>query len=354
MILYVGSYTDTIAPELVGRGAGIYCFDFDQNTGSLELLNITACRNPAYLCISQDKKYLYSTDEVSKDAQPHIKSYKIYPDDHTLKLLNEQKIPGGFACHLSCSPTGKNLLLACYQTGNVVVYPIRPDGYLEPLSDNVQHFGTSVNKERQEGPHAHIVAFHNKSQKLYVCDLGIDKVMEYEIDEDAGKLSDRDKCPIPIPAGSGPRHIAFHPDGTYAFVINELTSTVSVLQYKEYCFEYLRSYPSLPDNYTGIPSGAAIRVSLDGRFVYVSNRGCDSIAVFQFEENTASLTLLEQVFTNGNTARDFCLDPSGQWLLAANQDSDSIMVFKVDKETGKLEGTHINIQTKSPVCLQWL
>lgn len=349
MILYAGSYTQEVSPGLSGAGNGIYCFDFNENTGELKLLHTFFSRNTSYLAISSDKKYLYSFQEVNKNEAPIVLSFKI-ESDYTLTLLNQQSIKGAFPCHLSLLNNDKLLAVACYGTGSMHTYPVNTNGSLAALSQEIHHKGKSINVQRQEAAHAHMIQPFNN--EVFVPDLGIDEVVNYQFENNSNQLIENYK--IEIPLGSGPRHIVFHPLGNFAFVINELTGTVSILKLSNNKFEVVDTVNTLPESYKGIPSAAAIKISNCGKFLYCANRGSETITIFEFHEKEGSLTLkgFQDVF--GKTPRDFSIAPNGKWLLVANQDSNEIIVFKIDPKTGLLEKATLNTEVNSVVCLKWI
>lgn len=351
MKLFVGSYTRPVEGNPPGQGLGIICYDFDQATGNLTLEHITEAVNPSYLSITKNSKFLFAAQELSLAEEPKISCYAIDPGNHQLILINQQEIPGGLACHTEISPIENFVVVSCYGTGNVVVYPFDDQG-LKPLMANIQHEGSGVNKDRQEGPHAHMAGCDPRSDHVLVCDLGIDKVLNYRLRKhftlDSSQPFSR------VPAGSGPRHLTFHPNNRYVFVLNEMGATVSVFRYNDGSLTYLDSYDALPDGYSGERSAAAIRISPDGDFVYTSNRGNDSISIFKFSEQDETLELIGNQNTGGKEPRDFNLDPSGNWLLSANQISNDIAVFRRDSESGLITEVDRNSEASSPVCLQWL
>jgi 6-phosphogluconolactonase len=353
MILYAGSYTEIIAGDFGGHGDGIYCFDFDPVNGSLRLRHTQPSVNPSYLCIPSTK-YLYTHTEVTLAKNPRVQAFKIDQQDFSLELMNEQEIPGGFPCHINFSKRNNCILVACYETGNTIIYPVAKDGKLLPKAKVLQQEGSSVNRLRQERAHAHAVMVDEKFNNVIVTDLGIDEIMVYHIDTNNREFKEKLIKVVTLPPGSGPRHIAIHAETNFAYVLNELTATVTVMRYGDGNLELLNTYPTLPKEFKAIPGAAAIRVSANGKFIYISERGDDSIAVLRFDSDSETMEIIGRQKTMGKTPRDINLDPSGNWLLAANQDSDSIAIFKVDKNTGIISPEHLVENIKSPVCLEWL
>jgi 6-phosphogluconolactonase len=353
MILYAGSFTEMISGNFGGHGEGIYCFDFDPVRGSLQFLHLHAATNPSYLCIPS-KKYLYTHTEVAEANKPRVQAFKINEYDFSLQLLNEQEIPGGYPCHINFSKRNKCILVTCYETANTIIFPVEPGGRLLPHAKVLRHEGSSVNRLRQESPHPHAVMIDEIFNNILVTDLGIDSLMVYRIDSDDGKLTEKLKQEIKLPPGSGPRHIALHSESKYAYVLNELSATVTVMRYCDGDLKPLGSYPTFPKKSKAIPGAAAIRISGNGEFIYISERGDDCIAVLRFDRLKETIEIIGRQKTMGKTPRDISLDPTGNWLLAANQDSDSVAIFKVDKNTGMIIPERLVEDIKSPICLEWL
>lgn len=344
MMLFCGGYT----PD--GKG-GIYTLNFNESNGEIVQKALHKVINPSYLCLSKDQKLLYTFEEIAEKDKPKLKAFSI-EEDGKLDLVNEQIIPGSYPCHLTLSPNGKFLLVACYGTGNVQSYPIGSDGSIGEMADKAQHNGKSENIKRQEGPHAHMVSFDDAG-KLYVCDLGIDKVMVYGLNE-AGKLKLLENEVINLAAGSGPRHMVFHPSGKYAFVLNELTSTVSLLEKQAGKFVVKKDYLSLDGAFSGLPSAAAIRISKDGKQVFTSDRTINAISIFEFDVDTGTLELKRVNPCKGTTPRDFNISPSGKWLLSAHQNSNDIVVFKLSATKGKMKEQSKIVDIESPTSLVFL
>lgn len=351
MILFAGSYTGFVGPGLSGVGKGIYCFNFNNETGDLKLLNIEENVNTSFLAISKNKKYLYSFQEVAEDRKPKLLAYKINTD-YSLTLLNEQPISGGLPCHLSLINNDEGIVVACYETGSIHVFSIEENGFLKTNPQVIQHVGKSVNTERQEGPHTHMAALYNN--QVFVPDLGIDSVAVYDVIKENTEIQFSENYRIEIPLGSGPRHVEFHPNGKFAFLMNELTSEISLLKLKEDKFEVYDTINSLPKSYTGKPSGAAIKISGCGNFLYCSNRGSETITIFEFNEEEESLIIVGFQDVLGETPRDFTLSTCGNWLIVGNQDSNSVVVFKINRESGLLTKISSNKEASSVVCLKWL
>ncbi|MCA9837057.1 MAG: lactonase family protein [Trueperaceae bacterium] len=338
-IFFVGTYT--VSP---GKGEGIYSCSLEPD-GSMRILEIfKAIPNPSYVILDRPNKRLYAVHEAGTDSA--AVSALSYTDDYKLRLINTQKVPGSSPCHLALDPSGEYLTVANYSSGNVVMYGIEADGSLSELKDNVQHAGKSVNAARQEGPHAHSTVFGPEA-KLWVADLGTDEVKGYGLAE--GKL--REDSSTKLAAGAGPRHMVFSPDGKYLFVVNELDSTVSLLRHQQGALSLLTSISTLPHDFTGESYCAAIRIHPNGKFVYASNRGHDSIAVLEFDEEAETLTPVQYASTIGNFPRDFALTHDAKMLITSNQHSHDLYSYNLNGETGKLEPTGEKLEIGSPVCV---
>ncbi len=343
MDLYVGTYTKKEGSK------GIYRFGFNTETGALSSGELVAeAKNPSFLAIHPNRKFLYSVNEV--DGSGGASAYAI-TQQGKLMPLNQQPSKGAGACHLTVDPAGKYVLVANYGAGNISALPIQPDGSLGEATGFVQHTGSGPNQRRQEAPHAHSI--YTQDGFVYACDLGTDQVLVYRLDAAKGTLAPSDPPFAKVPPGSGPRHLAFH--GGYAYVINEMLNTVTVFQHNERsgALEPLQNITTLPEGVTGNSSTAEIFVHPNGKFVYGSNRGHDSIAVFAIGEG-GRLTAVAHTSTQGKSPRNFALDPSGRWLIAANQDTNNMVVFKVDASTGKLTPAGHSAQLGAPVCVTFM
>jgi 6-phosphogluconolactonase len=273
-----------------------------------------------------------------------------------LKKLNEQSSGGAGPCHVSVDKTGQCVAVANYGGGSVASLPIKPDGSLGEAASFIQHTGSSVDPARQKEPHAHSANFDAGNHYAIVADLGLDKLLVYKLDPSTAKLTPNDPPSASSPAGGGPRHLAFHPSGKFAYANNEMKSSVTAFSYdaKRGVFEPLQTVTTLSADFKGENSTAEVRVHPNGRFAYVSNRGDDSIAIFAIDPATGRLTVAGHQKTGGRVPRNFNIDPSGRWLLAANQDTHNVVVFAVDEKTGQLKPTGNEIKVGSPVCVRFL
>lgn len=350
--IYVGTYTS-------GASQGIYVGQLDLTTGGLRLDGVAAeTKNPSFLAIHPSRRFLYAVGEIGDFAGKRtgaVSAFRIEPATGRLELLNQQSSGGGGPCHLVVDPTGRNALVANYGGGSVSVLPIGEDGGLEPATAFMQHQGASVNPRRQQGPHAHSINLDAANRFALVADLGLDKILIYRFDPAAGTLAPNEPAWASVAAGAGPRHFAFHPNGKFAYVINELHSTLTAFHYDAArgALVQVQTVPTLPAPVEG-NSTAEVQVHPSGRFVYGSNRGHDSIAVFAVDADNGRLTLVEHEPTQGKTPRNFGVDPTGRFLLACNQGSDTIVSFRIDPETGALTPTGHRLDVPAPVCVKFV
>ncbi|MCB0214488.1 MAG: lactonase family protein [Anaerolineae bacterium] len=352
--VYIGTYTEPL-DFVDGQGEGIYSYMLDGESGELHPANpvTTGLTNPSYLTLDPHHRYLYAvqeTDNWSPDA-PAVYAFAVEPESGVLRFLNQQPAYGEAPCHITTDNTGRWLLVANYGTGTVALYPVLEDGRLGSATDIAHHEGSSINADRQTGPHAHHVLVDATNRYVFVADLGLDKIMVYRLDSIQGRLIPHDPPFATIHAGAGPRHLAFHPSGRYLFVLNELDATLVTLAHTEGRLTPVQIISTLPAGAEARPSCAAIRVAPSGRFIYTSNRGHDSIALFAVDETTGRLTDLGHEPTGGQTPREIVIDPSGTFLLAANQDSHTIVTFRLDVDTGHIRPVGSVASIPSPVCV---
>jgi 6-phosphogluconolactonase len=349
MLLYIGTYTGV-------KSKGIYVSRFDSTTGRLTSPELAvATPSPSFLALGPEGRFLYAVGETANldgKGSGAVSAFSRDPTTGHLTLLNAQSSGGAGPCHLAVDPTGKCLLVANYGSGSIAALPIRSDGTLSAPSAVIQHQGSSVNPQRQSGPHAHFITPDPANRFAVACDLGLDQVLIYRLDAAKSSLAPNDPPFAAIKAGSGPRHLAFHPSGRFVFLINEMGSSLTAFAYdaERGALKELQTLSTLPEKFAGNSACAELQVHPSGKFVYGSNRGHDSIAVFGFNPTSGQLTCLQHQSTQGKIPRHFALDPTGRWLLAENQDSDSIVIFRVDAETGGLTPTDQTISVGSPVC----
>jgi 6-phosphogluconolactonase len=353
VLVYVGTYTGA-------KSKGIYAYRMDPAAGSLTSIGLVAeTANPTFLALHPNQRFLYAANEISKlNGQPvgGVSAYSIDPQSGKLTFINQQSSGGSGPCHLIVDNTGKCVLVANYGGGSVSVLPILDNGRLGASTAFVQHQGSSINQQRQAGPHAHGIYVDSANRYAFVADLGLDKVLIYRFDASKGTLAASDPPSASVKPGAGPRHFAFHPSGRFAYVINELDSTVTAFAYeaKNGILKTIQSITTLPADFSGRNYPAEIEVHPSGRFLYGSNRGHDSIAVFAIDNKTGMLNPVEYQPTQGKNPRNFGIDPAGHYLLAANQGSDSIVVFRIDSQTGKLTPSGQTVELAAPVCVKFV
>ncbi len=332
----------------------------DPATGTLtQLSQAGGPPNPSYLALDPSGRYLLAVSEWGQYAlQPGIgiSSYSINKATGALALINSQPVGGESPAYVSIDPAGKWVLVANYMGGSVTVLPLGEDGKLGEHTALIKHQGSGPNKDRQEAPHAHSAILAPGSNLAMVADLGIDKVMLYDLDPAKGALVPHAVPALELDPGSGPRHMSFSPDGRTLYVVNELSSSLSSYQFDAASgtFQDLQSVSLLPAGFTGKNTSADIHITPSGKFLYASNRGHDSLAIFAIEKTTGKLTLVGHQPTQGKTPRNFAIDPTGAFLLAANQDSNAIVSFRIDPATGALTPTGQVTKLTMPVCIKFL
>jgi 6-phosphogluconolactonase len=357
-LVYFGTYTGEKSTS-----KGIYLSRLNQQTGALSAPELVAeTPSPSFLAIHPSNRYLYAVNEVGKfQGQPtgSVSAYALDPLSGRLTALNQQPSGGGGPAHLVVDRKGMNVLVANYGGGSVAVLPIdERNGTLKAPSSTVQHTGSGPDPNRQKAPHAHSINVDAANRLAYAADLGLDKVLIYRFDPAKGTLTANDPPFGSVEPGAGPRHLAFHPKGSFAYVINEMHCTVTAFAVdpKSGAMTALQTISTLPEGQS-VEKGfstAEVQVHPSGRFLYGSNRGHDSIVVYAIDQKTGRLTLVEHEPTGGSTPRNFGIDPSGTFLLAANQRSDSVLVFRIDPKTGALAGTDHSIRVGSPVCVKFV
>ncbi len=344
-ILFIGSYTEEIAPGFGGIGKGINTLELNEETGVLSRLHEIETLNPGYIVISDDKKFLYTFTEVIQEKKPKAKAYKIL-DNFSLEFINEVIINGSLPCHINYYK--KSIFITCYGTGNLLSFAIGEHGELLKETANLRHYGNSINIKRQEAPHAHQVVINKKLNQFFVPDLGIDKIKVYDFKNDLQPYSKLDIC---VDKGFGPRHIVFNSDATVGYIISELTGKVGIVKNSDDGFKTLHNVASLPLDFKETPSASAIRIHPNNKYLYVANRNIDAISIFKIKNET--LQLIAYTFTNGKTLREFNISKSGKWLIVSLQDSHETIVYKI-LSNGKLEEAFKTPAIKSGVCITFL
>lgn len=348
--VYVGTYTGPVSK-------GIYAFRFDPSSGkagAIELLAETT--NPSFLAVDPKRPYLFVANEISNyqgQKSGGISAFALDPKSGKLTFLNEVSSHGAGPCHLAVDKTGKYVLVANYDSGSIAAFPVQQDGKLAEASSVIQHTGHGPNAERQEGPHAHNILISPDNQFVIANDLGLDQLLVYHFDTTKGALVANQPAFASVDPGAGPRHSAFHPSGRFVYSINEIVGSVSAFAYdaRGGRLEPLQTISSLPSDFKGSNDSAEISVHPSGKFLYASNRGPDTIAVFAIDSAKGTLKLVESVPMGGKTPRNFAIDPTGRYLLAAGQDSNNVVVFRIDSRTGRLTATGEVIEVPAPVCL---
>jgi 6-phosphogluconolactonase len=351
--VYVGTYTSAASK-------GIYGYNFDERTGLLAPSGVAAeVVNPSFVVTDPAHRHLYAVTEMSQrgpDAYKtdgYISSFSIDPRTGSLTFLNKVSSGGGGPCHLVVDKTGKILFVANYGSGNVVSFAIEADGRIGGITGKDQHSGSSVNPRRQQGPHAHAVVLSPDNRFLFVPDLGLDRILIYRIDEAKQSFTVNNPSYVSVNPGLGPRHFVFGAGAKFAYAVCEMGSSVVAFSYDHESGKLtpVQTVSTLPVDFSGEDNSAEIAVSPSGRFLYASNRGNDSITVFQVDMKTGLLNKIQIVPTQGKIPRNFIIDPAGRYLLAANQDSNNIVVFAIDMASGKLTPTGRATDISSPVSI---
>ncbi len=355
---YVGTYTGPIkfgtGRILGGKGEGIYLLSLDLASGKIVQENVFPdVVNPSYLSLGRGGRYVYAVNELKEyqgKASGSVSAFSVKGGSGDLTFLNKQATHGTDPCHVAVNEAG-TIYVANFMSGSVVVLPVNPDGSLEEAAQCIQHTGSSVDPARQQGPHAHATVISPDGRFVFIPDLGLDKLMIYQMDPDSGLLSEFGF--FKTKSGAGPRHCTFSADGHTCYLINELDCTILVLQYdpSNGSFKELQCVSSLPEGLV-VPgnSCADIHLTPDGKFLFGSNRGHNSLVIYQIDQASGLLEYIDCQPCGGAIPRNFAIDPSGEYLLCANQDSDNIVVFKIDQNSGKLEKIS-ETEVPTPVCV---
>lgn len=340
-IVYIGVY-----------GSGVYAFRFDANTAKVSSLGMVGeVKNPSFLATDQNYRNLYAVSELEGKVEGRVASFSIDRGNGSLKLLNTRPSGGQAPCHLAVDHTDKTLVVANYTTGEATSYPIEKDGSLGAMASRMTAHGSSANKERQEGPHAHETVISADNRRVYVPDLGLDHIRIYRLDAATAKLTPNDPPFGQIDPGRGPRHMVFSHDEKYAYVLSEIEPFVTVFRHdaSSGALHEIQSVETLPRDFKGENTGAEIRLDRSGKYLYASNRGNDSLQVFAVDPTNGTIRRIQIISTGGKTPRGFAIDPTGQFLFAGNQDSNQLAIFRVNRETGELSDTEQRFEVPSPV-----
>jgi 6-phosphogluconolactonase len=353
--MYVGTYT-----QEGSTSKGIYVYRYDSGSAKVTSLGLAAQTiNPSFLAVHPNRHFLYAVNELGDykgQKSGGVSAFAIDNATGKLTLLNEVASGGADPCYISVDKTGKFVLVANYTGGNVSVFPILKDGSLGEASAFVQHTGHGTNPKRQEAPHAHSIDLSPDNRFAIVDDLGLDETLVYKFDSSKGSVTLNDPPFAKADAGAGPRHFALAPNGKFAYVIHEMGSTVSVFDYDAAAgvLHQVQTISTIPKDFTRLNEDAEIEVHPSGKFLYASNRGHDSIAVFAIDPNKGTLSLIEYVPTKGQSPRHFQIDPTGSLLFAENEKSDNIVIFRIDARTGRLAPTGKVLDISQPVCVKFV
>ncbi|HNR05838.1 MAG TPA: lactonase family protein [Saprospiraceae bacterium] len=343
--LIIGTYTT--APS-----DGIEVYRYNSAKCEFQYLHKVAAQNPSYLALSPDQKYLYAVTETGNPNGGGVSAFRFDDRQGNLELINSQSSAGNHPCYVSTHKNGKWVAAGNYSSGNLVYYPVASDGSIGNPT-NIQHSGSSIVKGRQDAPHVHAAVYSPDYKYLMVPDLGIDKVMIYKLQPD-GNIISKKPGSVQLQAGAGPRHLDFHPNGKWAYLMEELSGKVTAMNYKKGKLKVIGTVNGHPADYPGPYGSADIHVSPDGKFVYCSNRmESNTIGIFKVNPVDGSLSLVGHQSTLGKTPRNFTIDPTGNYLLAANQNTNDVVVFKINRETGLLTDAGKRLSVNKPVCLKW-
>jgi 6-phosphogluconolactonase len=353
--VYVGTYT-----EDGSTSKGIYVYRYDSDGAKLTPIELAAqTTNPSFLAIHPNHHFLYAVNETGNyggKKSGAVTAFSIDQATGKLTKLNQVASGGADPCYITVDKTGKYVLVANYTGGSIAVFPVLSNGGLGEASAFIQHTGHGTNPKRQEGPHAHSIDLSPDNRFAIVDDLGLDETLVYKFDSAKGSLTLNNPPFAKAVPGAGPRHFALHPNGKFGYVLDEMGSTVSVFGYDAASgvLQALQTISSLPKNFTGQNDAAEIEVHPSGKFLYASNRGHDSIAVFAIDPDKGTLKLIEYVPTKGASPRNFAIDPTGKLIFAENEKSDNIVLFHIDPPTGRLTPTGKVLDISQPVCIKFV
>jgi 6-phosphogluconolactonase len=341
-----------------GEEGAIHAFRLDPETGRLTFVHRTTdAEHPFFMAVSPNRRFLYSIHAATFGGEEHeqVAAYEIEAPSGRLKLLNRQSARGSASCYLEVDATGKTVLVANYSTGSVAALPVREDGSLGEAASFVQHAGASVDPARQTGPFAHCIIVSPDNRFAYAADLGLDKILSYRLDADAAKLSPNEQPFVRTPPGAGPRHLAFHPNGKHLYAINELKNSVTLFDYLAESGMLIerQTISTLPEDFDGKSYCADVKITPDGRFLYGTNRGHDSIAAYAIGAG-GRLALLGIEPSLGKGPQNLAITPNGRLLLCANMPGDNVSVFRIDPQTGGLKPVGEPVSMPKPSCIMLL
>lgn len=350
--LLVGTYTGT-------GSKGIYVYEYNPANASTKIADSIEVPNPSYLTIAPGGNFVYSVSEVRDSTKPstggNVYAFSFNKKTGKLSFINKAPSEGSNPCYISMDKKGKWVMVANYSSGGFSILPVGAKGQIGNSVQTINHTGSSVDVQRQASPHAHAAMLSDDNKMLYVMDLGIDKIMCYPFNTKTGRADEQRVDAVSSDAGAGPRHLAIHPNNKYAYLIQELTATVAVYSVKNNKLKEIQNISAHPLTYKGLAGSADIHVSPDGKFLYASNRGeSNTVAIFKINAATGKLTIVGHQYTMGMKPRNFNFDPTGKYLLVANQDTNDIVIFKRDLNTGLLTDTGKRIAVPRPVCLKWV
>lgn len=348
-----------IAAFAQGEEGAIHAFRLPLDTGRLQRIHRTSdVEQPFFLAVAPGDRFLYAIHVPGPFAGPdhaQVAAYEVVGSTGELRLLNRQSALGVGACYLDVDATGQALVLANYFSGSVVSFPVRADGSLGEAASFFQLAGSSVDSERQEGPHTHCTVVSPDNRFVLAADLGLDQILVYRLDSDTGQLTPHEPPFVTTPRGAGPRHVTFHPGGRYVYAVNELQNSITRFDYNsaDGSLEERATVTTLPGDYDGTSYCADVKITPNGRFLYATNRGHDSIAVYEIGSQ-GEVALVEIVSSEGSGPQNLAITPGGQWLLCANMPGNSVVVFRIDPDTGRLTRTGESIAMPGPSCIMLL
>jgi len=354
-LFYVGTYTQDGS-----QSKGIYAYSLDPSTGQATSLGLAAeTTNPSFVALAPSGQYLYAVNEVGNYKGPNsggVSAFSVDRASGKLTFINEVASRGADPCYIIVDKSGKYVLVANYTGGSVAVFPILEGGKLGEATAFVQHTGHGADPKRQEGPHAHSIDLSPDNRFAFVDDLGLDEILTYKFDASKGTLTPNDPPFTKLDAGAGPRHFVLHPSGKFAYVVAEMQSTVTALSVdlKAGTLQRLQTLSTLPKDFKGENDDAEVHVHPNGKFLYTSNRGHDSIVVYAIDPAKGTLTVIDDVPTQGKIPRSFEIDPTGKFLFAENEKSNNIVIFRIDEKTGRLTATGQKLEVSEPVCVKFV